>query len=216
MNDDWRLRIDLHNSGDARALTRALEEHERESGDSGSIHDRVVVSHDGGEVFCYAGTRGQADDVRTTIEQIAAEHNWQPEFELMRWHPAADEWEDPDKPLPDTDAERTAEHQELIASEDADSAAEGFPEFEVRVQCGSRGEASELVERLKQEGIPAMHRSSAVLVGANDEDGANQLAERLRAEVPEGSTVTVEGNLRAVYEGRPFWRQFAIFGGLGG
>ena len=124
--------------------------------------------------------------------------------------------EDPDKPLPDTDAQRAAERQERMASEDADSATEGYPEFEVRVQCGSRHEASELVAKFEQEGIPAMHRSNVVLVGANDEDAANQLAERLRAEVPAGSTVTVEGNLRAVYEGRPFWRQFAIFGGLGG
>ncbi len=216
MNDDWRLRIDLHDSGHARQLTRALEEHERESGGSASIHDRVIVSHDGDEVFCYTGTREQADDVRQTIAQIATEHAWEPEFELMHWHPTADAWEDPDKPLPDTDAQRAAERQQRIASEDADSATEGYPEFEVRVQCGSRHEASELVAKFEQEGIPAMHRSNVVLVGANDEDAANQLAERLRAEAPAGSTVTVEGNLRAVYEGRPFWRQFAIFGGLGG
>jgi hypothetical protein len=216
VNDDWRLRIDLHDSGHARGLTRALEEHERESGDSGSIHDRVIVSHDGGEVFCYTGTREQADDVRNTIEQIAAEHDWQPDFELMHWHPTADQWEDADKPLPETDAQRAAERRERMASEDADSAAEGYPEFEVRVQCNSRHEASELVHTLEQEGIPAMHRSNAVLVGANDEDSANQLAERLRGEAPPGCKVTVEGNLRAVYDGRPFWRQFAIFGGLGG
>ncbi len=216
MNDDWRLRIDLHDSGDARALTHALEEHERESGDSGSIHERVVVSHDGEDVFCYTGTREQADDVRQTIVQIVAEHDWHAEYELMHWHPTAEQWEDADKPLPETDAQRAAERQQRIASEDADSASEGYPEFEVRVQCGSRHEASKLVDKLEQEGIPAMHRSNAVLVGATNEDSANELAKRLRGEAPAGSTVTVEGNLRGIYEGRPFWRQFAIFGGLGG
>jgi hypothetical protein len=216
MNDDWRLRIDMHESGDARALTRALEEHGHESADSRSIHDKVVVSHDGDDVFCYTGTREQAEEVRETIVRLATEHNWQPVYELMHWHPTAEQWEDADKPLPETDAQRAAEHRQRIVNEDADSATEGYPEFEVRVQCGSRHEASELVDRLEQEGIPAMHRSNAVLVGANDEDGANALAERLRAEAPAGSTVTVEGNLRGIYEGRPFWRQFAIFGGLGG
>jgi hypothetical protein len=216
MNDDWRLRIHLHDSGDARGLTHALEEHEHESADSRSIHDKVVVSHDGDEVFCYTGTREQAEDVRQTIVAIVAEHGWQPEYELMHWHPTAEQWEEADKPLPENDVQRAAEHQQRIASEDADSAAEGYPEFEVRVQCSSRHEASELVAKLEQEGIPAMHRSSAVLIGANDEDSANALAERLRDEVPAGGTVTVEGNLRGIYEDRPFWRQFAIFGGLGG
>lgn len=216
MNDDWRLRIDLHDAGDARALTRALEQHEHESADSRSIHDRVVVSHDGDEVFAYTGTREQADEVRQTIVGVASEHGWQPDYELLHWHPTAEQWEDPDKPLPETDAQRAAERQQRIAGEDAESAAEGYPEFEVRVQCGSRHEASELVDRLEQEGIPAMHRSSAVLIGANDEEAATALAERLRGEAPAGSTVTVEGNLRGIYEDRPFWRQFAIFGGLGG
>ena len=216
MNDDWRLRIDMHDSGDARGLTRALEEHEHESADSRSIHDKIVVSHDGDDVFCYAGTREQAEDVRQMIAAIAAEHGWEPDYELMHWHPTAEQWEDADKPLPETDAQLAAERQQRIASEDVDSAAEGYPEFEVRVQCSSRHEASQLVDKLEQEGIPAIHRSNAVLVGANDEDSANVLAERLRGEVPAGSTVTVEGNARGIYEGRPFWRQFAIFGGLGG
>lgn len=216
MNDDWRLRIEMRDSGQARELTRALEAHERESSDSGSIHDRVVVSHDDAEVFCYAGTREQSDEVRHTVEQVATEHGWQPQFELMRWHPTADKWADPDQPLPESDAEVAAERQERIVSEDADSAAEGYPEYEVRVQCGSRHEASELVRKLEAEGIPAMHRSSAVLIGANDEDGANQLADRIRAETPPGTEITVGANPRVIYEDRPFWRQFAFFGGLGG
>jgi hypothetical protein len=54
-----------------------------------------------------------------------------------------------------------------------------------------------------------------VLVGAVDEDSAAQLADRMRAEAPEGSEVTVEGNLRAVYDERPGSR-FWMLGGLGG
>ena len=213
MNDDWRLKIELHDYGHARGLTHALEREEREGG---SIHDRVIVSHDDTEVFAYSGTREQADDVRRTVETIATEHGWSPEFELRHWHPTAERWEDPDTPLPETDAQRAAERGERIAQERVDSAAEGYPEFEVRIQCASRGEASALAHQLEQEGIPLVHRSSAVLVGATDEDSANQLAERLRAKVPAGATVTVEGNLRLVYDERPWYRPFWVMGGLGG
>ena len=73
------------------------------------------------------------------------------------------------------------------------------------------GEAGELAERLRDEGIPVVHRWSAVLVGATDEASANQLAERLRSEAPSGCEVTVEGNLRAIYEDRP-WYRFAVLG----
>ncbi len=73
----------------------------------------------------------------------------------------------------------------------------------------------ELAERLRDEGIPVVHRWSAVLVGATDEDSAEQLAERLRAEAPPGCSVTVEGNFRAIYEDRP-WSPFWVLGGLAG
>ncbi len=69
--------------------------------------------------------------------------------------------------------------------------------------------------RLRNEGIPVVQRFRAVLVGATDEDSAEQLAARLRGEAPSGAQVTVEGNLRAVYEDGP-WRPFSILGGMGG
>ena len=83
--------------------------------------------------------------------------------------------------------------------------------------CNADREArpGELAARLRDEGIPVVQRFSAVLVGATDEDSAEQLAERLRGEGPSGATVTVEGNLRAIYENGP-WRPFSILGGMGG
>jgi hypothetical protein len=215
MNDDWRLRIELDSSAQAGELTVELKSHALDDDSGRSIHDRVVVSVDGPEVFCYAGTREQADSTQKAIEQLATSHNWTPRFELRHWHPTAERWEDPDVPLPHTDAELAAEVQRRIAQERADSEAQGYPEFEVRVQCHSRGEAGELADRLRNEGIPVVHRWSAVLVGALDEESANRLADRLRAEAPEGSTVTAEGNLRAIYNERP-WRPFSVLGGLGG
>jgi hypothetical protein len=215
MNDDWRLRIELDSSAQAGELIVELRSHGLDDDSGRSIHDRVVVSVDGPEVFCYAGTREQADSTQKAIERLATSHDWTPRFELRHWHPTAERWEDPDVPLPHTDAELAAEVQRRIAQERADSEAQGYPEFEVRVQCQSRGEAGELADRLRDEGIPVVHRWSAVLVGALDEESANQLADRLRAQAPDQSTVTVEGNLRAIYDERP-WRPFSVLGGLGG
>ncbi len=215
MDDDWRLRITLTDSGSAGTLTEELRTHTLQEDLRRTMHDRVIVSSDASEVFCYAGTREQAETTAQTVTRLADEHGWNPEIELRHWHPTAERWEQADVPLPGDDAARAAERAERIAQERDESAQQGYPEFEVRVQCASRGQAGELATRLRDEGIPVVQRFSAVLVGATDEDSAEQLAERLRGEAPSGAQVTVEGNLRAVYEDGP-WRPFSILGGMGG
>jgi hypothetical protein len=215
MNDDWRLRIELPDTGQARALTDRLKAHTTPDEQTQSFHDRIVVSSDGPEVFAYAGTREQAEATQRAVAQLVSEHGWSVRYELTHWHPTAERWEDADLPLPATDAARAQEFQERVAQERADTAQQGYPDFEVRVQCASRGKAGELAEQLRDEGIPVVHRWSAVLVGATDETSAGQLAERLRTEAPAGCEVTVEGNLRAIYEDRPSYR-FAVFGGMSG
>jgi hypothetical protein len=215
MNDDWRLRVILREQGFAHRLSELLTSEELEHDLESSFHDRVVVSIDGPELFCYTGTRGQAEAVERLIRELAAKHHWDLEVELGHWHPTAEEWQDPDAPLPADPARTDAERERRVAQERIDSADQGYPEFEVRIQCRSRQEAGELSHRLDGEGMPNLHRWSYVLVGAADEDSAQALAERLRGEIPAGSTVTVERNQRAVYEDRP-WSPFALLGGLAG
>lgn len=135
--------------------------------------------------------------------------------ELTHWHPTAEQWEDADTPLPASDAERAAERAELMSKERQESAAAGYPEWEVRVQCASHHDASQLAEELQLEGLRTVHRWRYLLVGAPDEDSANTLAERIRQEAPAGSTEIVEGSAqvaRAVMPRNPF----AVFGGLAG
>jgi hypothetical protein len=175
----------------------------------------MVVSVDEGEVFCYGADREQMESARQEIETVAAKHDWKLDFELRHWHPTAEQWEDPDAPLPTTDAEQAAERGEMIAAEREESAEQGYPEYEVRIKCHDRHTAGQLSDKLRDEGIPVVHRWKYVLVGALDEDSGKQLAERLRTEAPGGCEITVEENLRAVYDEGPF-RPFAYLGGLGG
>ena len=112
----------------------------------------LVVSADPPNVFVYAGDREQAEAAEAEIRSVAAEHGWDVELELRHWHPTAEEWEDPDKPLPATDAERLAEHQELLAQEREDSDVRGYPEYEVRIECPSHHDTVKLDRRLHDEG----------------------------------------------------------------
>jgi hypothetical protein len=215
MNDDWRLQVDLHNARQARGLTEQLQTPELEHDLERAYHDRVVVSSDGPVVFCYAATREQAERTEGVIRRLAVDAGWELGTRLRHWHPTAEEWEDPDKPLALSDVELAAERDELMARERAESLAQGYPEFEVRVQCQSHAETVQLSQRLRDEGLQSVHRWRYLLLGALDQDSADALAQRLSSEVPSGATVTVEATGRAVLNERGT-SPFAVLGGLAG
>ena len=221
MSDDWRLRVSLAEETQARDLAERLARFASQHELSSWFSKRVVVSRDDSEVFCYADTREQADAAERAIRSLAGEHGWQLSTELRRWHSAAEEWEDPDEPLPQSAAQLAGEHSELVEHEREESLAQGFPDFEVRVRCATREEAAQLAQRLRDEGIPNVHRWRFVVVGAADEDSANALAERIRREAPPRSEVSAEASVQEITAeapeiSTPYNNPFAVFGGLGG
>ena len=215
MSDDWRIRATL--TSDARAaelgdmLNQGGVDHELAT----AAGDRVVVSVDDHEVFLYASSREQAERGSEALAKLAGDRGWEITSELRRWHPVAEEWEDPDAPLPSSDTAIEQEHAELIAQERLESERAGYSEWEVRVQCASHHDTVQLAHRLRSEGIPYLRRWRYVLIGATDEESAAALAERLSAEAPPGSTVTAEASLAAIDADTPA-NPFAVFGGLGG
>ncbi len=106
-----------------------------------------------------------------------------------------------------------------MESERQESLAHGFPEFEVRVRCGSRHEAEALAERLRSEDIRCVHRWQFVVVGrarrghgartgrTDPLRGACGLHGHGRGEHPEAVS---EAPLATPFS------PFAVFGGLGG
>ena len=216
MNDDWRLQIDLDDDGIGGEVADHLRAAELEGELEQDLRDAVIVSHEGERIFLYAGTREPLDWVRGVVEKFLSEKGWEAKLELRRWHPAAEEWEDPDAPLPRTEAEKAAEHEQLMATEDEETAEHGGrAEFEVRIEFPSHGEAREFAEKLEAEGLKPVRRWHYMVVGAADEDAANALAERIRAEAPADSKVTVEGSLAVAWSERPI-NPFFFLGGLAG
>jgi hypothetical protein len=212
MNDDWRVEVDFVEEGIADALHDRLDAEELEHDLSRAFHDRVVVTRNGTTIFLYGGDRAQAEKARALVEQLARKQGEEVEVSFDRWHHEAEEWRPADEPLP-KDGEAQAEHAARIARERQESEESGYPEYEVRIDLPSHGEAKELVERLSAEGLRSVHRWKYVLLGATDEDSANELAERIRAEAPPDSTVAVEGTWREAYAERPH-SPFSFLGGL--
>jgi hypothetical protein len=216
MDDDWRLQIDLDDDGVAGNLADHLRAAELEHDLSLDIDRRVIVSNEGERIFLYAGDREQLDRAQSAIQKYVDSKGWRANLELRHWHPVADEWEDPDTPLPTTDAEKEAEHAELIATEDEETAARGGrAEFEVSVKFPTSHEAREFAKKLKEEGLQPVRRFHYMVVGAADQDAADKLAERIRAEAPADAEVKAEYSLRELWDEQPP-NPFFFLGGLAG
>ena len=158
MNDDWRLKIDPREEGHAGQLVDHLDSRGLEHDVRDAFHDRIIVSHEGSEVFLYAATREQLESAGELVNSLAKQHGWKLSTELRHWHPAAEEWEDPGKPLPDNDRALKAEHAEEIAAEDKQVREQGYPNFEVRVECPSHHDAMHFRQQLREEGFYSIAR----------------------------------------------------------
>ena len=202
MAEDWRVTVDLEN-GSGLSLGERLDEHEIEEEARKRLGKAIAVSADGPRLFLYADTREAADQALEIVRAILAADGVGATFSLDRWHPLADEWRPGDESLPDTEAEREAELDRAEAQDAADSAASGYGDWEVRIDLPGHSEAVALAERLEGEGMPVTRRWKHLIVGAADEEDANELAKRFRQEAPQGTTLTVEPSGEMTWEAYP-------------
>ncbi len=202
MHDEFRVQVKAQAPGELIHALKDLQD--------GGPTPRVAVTHEGDHVFLYADSLPAAEQAREVVRQALQEHGLAGEVSLTHWHPVEERWEDASVPLPATDAERAAEHTRLEQTETEESLQAGEPEWEVYVSLPTHHDARAFAERLRGEGIPTNQFWRHLLVGANDEDDAQALAERIRVEAPQGSEIHAQGN------GLEYWRLLHPYAYLGG
>jgi hypothetical protein len=206
MADDWRVTIALPNEEHTGRILAALRDRELRDDLRDALGDRVAVSSDGPNLFLYADTRRAAEAGERVLRNVLEEHRLDGAPKLERWHPVEERWEDPAVSL------SSAEERERAEEDDAEESVEtGVAQWEVRVELDSHEVAESLADELAGEGWSVVRRWRYLLVGANDEDDAQKLAERLRSK----GTVHVEPGSGVAYQLLPA-NPFRIFGGLAG
>ncbi len=215
MRDDFRVTVPYDGEGVVGELLEHFRAGEVEHEAAKELGDRVVVSSAGDALLLYAGSEEDARTAERVVRDLLARHdlNVDGATSIDRWHPEEEAWEDVATPLPGTPEQHAAERARLTERERAESEERGIPQWEVRVTLTSEAEARDYEERLRGEGMPVVRRAAHVMAGANTEEDAEALAERLQAGAPAGARFEVEGN------GQPWWsalHPFAWFGGLGG
>jgi hypothetical protein len=222
VEEDWRVTVTLHDEPNTGRLRHALHEYEAEEEAHDRLGGRLAVGEGDDSLFLYSDTRDAAREAERVVREILLAHGLDADFTIDRWHPVEERWENERVPLPRTGAEREAEHKQLEEDEIAESEKLGLALWEVRVELDSRHDAVALAERLQRESdalLPGwtcsvVRRWKYLVIGADTEDQANQIAQHLTGQLPPGATLHVEpsGELLWQATGR---NPFAVFGGLG-
>jgi hypothetical protein len=181
--------VTLHDQAHVGRALESLHEHEVEDDARRRLGHRVAVSAEGDQIFLYAGTENAAREADQVARELTRQHGLSADFALDRWHPIEEEWEDASAAMPQTDEQREAEHQRLEEDETRESDEYGYPQWEVRVEMPSRHAAEELAERLRAEGHPVVRRWTLLVLGANDSDDADALAQVVKQEAPADAKV---------------------------
>jgi hypothetical protein len=199
MADDWRIRIEVEEEEHARGLLERLggelATEARELATELELR-RLAVSRDGETVFVYAGSRAEAEQAHAVVVAELRAHG------IEATTSRVEHWLEDEERWDDEAPEETWEEEEL---------ERGYAPWEVRVECSSRREASELAEQLESEGYRPVRRFRYLIVGAASKDDAEALAARLHGGVEAGGEVVWE----AQPADRPSLPIFMIFGGLG-
>ncbi|HEX3691974.1 MAG TPA: hypothetical protein VHU13_01415 [Solirubrobacteraceae bacterium] len=214
MHDEFRIEVEVPRER-AHELLDSLATVKRGTLGEAQAPKHVAVSHDGDHVFLYADSADDAVRARGALETILADLSIAAEPQSRRWHPEEERWEDASAPLPSTPQQHETEHERLEELESEESEHAGHVQWEVRVTLPSHHEARELAQRLQSEGYPLRRHWRHLQLGARDEDDANSLAARLRAEAPADSQIEVEGDAADAWaEVTAPAQPFSIFGGL--
>jgi hypothetical protein len=212
MADDWRVTATLHEEGLVEQLRDRLHRHEVGDEVVARLGGRVAVTTGDSHIFIYTDGEAAAREAERVVQELCREHDLEADVALHRWHPLEERWEDASVPLPQTEAARQAEYERLQQDEAEESQQTGLAEWEVRVELESHDQAAAMADRLEAEGMNPVRRWKYVVVGANNEEEARALAERLRGEAPAGSTIHVEAGPAMVVEGTAGTRFAAWFG----
>jgi hypothetical protein len=93
--------------------------------------------------------------------------------------------------MPETEEQRALERERHEQEAEREPRPRWAYQWEVRVDLPSRDDTRDLASRLSDEGIEVRRHWKYLLVGAASEERANELAELIESEAPEGSSVQV-------------------------
>jgi hypothetical protein len=198
VKDEFRVEVELDDAEHGYSFGERLRALDLDDDARRRLGESVLVTRDDSRLFLYAESEAQAGEAERVVRELVDADELSAEITVTRWHPIAEEWRDASLPIPTTAAEENAEYAAREAAEAREAESEGEYDWHVVVHLSGRDDAAELAGRLTDEGVPATQRWRYVVVPALTEERADELAERLRSELPEEADVRIEVDLSDV------------------
>ena len=195
MNDEFRVEVELDDDEHGYSLGEQLRALDLDDDVRERLGRRVLVTRNGSRLFLYAANEAQAREAAEVVRSMVEADELTAEIRVMRWHPVEEAWKDASIPLPRTPEEEEAEYTAREAAEAEEAEIEGEYDWHVVVRLPRRDEAVEVARRLEAESVPVARRWRYVVAGVLTEERAEELAERLRDELPNDAEISVEANL---------------------
>jgi hypothetical protein len=195
VDDEFRAEVELDDDEHGYSLGERLRALDLDDDARERLGGGVLVTRDGSRLFLYTASEVQAREAAEVVRRLAQDDELTAAIRVTRWHPIEEDWKDASIPLPRTPAEEEAEYAAREVAEAREAAAEGEYDWHVVAHVPGRDQAAELADRLEAEGLGVARRWRYVVVGAVTEESAEELAQRLRAELGEDVGISVEANL---------------------
>jgi len=198
VEDGFRVEVELDDEEHGYSIRERLRALDLDDRARERLGRGVMVTRDGTRLFLYAGSAARAQEAERIVRDLVESDELTADVRVTRWHPVEEAWKELSVPLPATAAEEDAEYAAREAAESAETEREGVYDWSVVVHLPGRGAAAALADVLAGEGFDVTRRWRYVVAGVPTEERAEELVERLRAELPEEADIRVEVDLSDV------------------
>jgi hypothetical protein len=181
--DEWRVEIDLDDDEHGYTLGERFRSHDLDDEARKKLGRRAIVSRDGPRVFLYTGAEAQAREAERIARELVTAEDLTADIDVTRWDPGTEQWVSPSGESAEADEEPLTE---------------GDYPWLLTIELGSRGDAADVEELLRGAERPVHRRWHYVTVDALTEDEANELADRVRDQLPEDTQMWVGANPEGV------------------
>jgi hypothetical protein len=198
MDDGFRVEVSFDDEEHGTSLGERLRAMKPDDQVRERLGPGVMVTRDSSNLFVYTASEEAAREAERVTRDLVDEDGLTADIRVKRWHPIEEEWKDAALPLPTTPAEEEAEYAAREAAEAAEAEREGVFDWYVVAHLPGRGAAEALEAELHADGLAPHRRWRYVTVGVLTEERAQELVERLQADLPDDADVRIEVDLSDV------------------
>jgi hypothetical protein len=198
VRDEFRVEVELDDEEHGYSVGERLRALDLDDDARDRLGPRIMVTRDGARLFLYAASEPQAREAERVVRDLVESDELTAGIRVTRWHPVEEAWKDASIPLPSTSDEEEAELAAREAAEAQEAEIEGEYDWHVVVHLPKRVDAARLADRLAADGFAVRRRWRYVVAGVLTEERAEELAARLRSELPEDADVRIEVDLSDV------------------